>query len=225
MCRYILDGSAFHVNNRKGFFELLDIFLRSPALPAYLAAAFIKRLSRLSLNAPPAGCMACIAFVHNLLRRHPSCSVLVHREGKGGEKAALVASDAFKAAEEDPAKCKALESSLWEMETLKSHYFPQVAKFVTVLDKDLSDRVKTQELPVGDVCAASYASLMVWALLTRLKANKTPCFCFSFCFRFSVSLSAPLCRTAAALAMSGCLPRGAHTNVALRIRAAVPVCR
>ena len=33
----LLDASAFHVNNRKGFFELLDIFLRSPALPAYLA--------------------------------------------------------------------------------------------------------------------------------------------------------------------------------------------
>lgn len=135
----------------------------------YGEAAFIKRLSRLSLNAPPAGCMACIAFVHNLLRRHPSCSVLVHREGKGGEKAALVAGDAFKPDESDPAECRALESSLWEMETLKSHYFPQVSKFVHVLDKDLSDRVKTQELPVGDVCAASYASLMAEELGARVK--------------------------------------------------------
>lgn len=135
----------------------------------YGEAAFMKRLSRLSLNAPPAGCMACIAFVHNLLRRHPSCSVLVHREGKGGEKAALVAGDAYKPDEADPAECRALESSLWEMETLKSHYFPQVSKFVHVLDKDLSDRVKTQELPVGDVCAASYASLMGEELGARVK--------------------------------------------------------
>jgi U3 small nucleolar RNA-associated protein 19 len=44
---------------------------------------------------------------------------------------------------------------------VRSHYFPQVSKFVGVLDKDLGDRIKTQELPIGDVCAASYASLMV----------------------------------------------------------------
>ena len=80
----LLEPSAFHANNRKGFFDLLDIFLRSPALPAYLAAAFIKRLARLALRAPPAGAMACVAFVHNLLRRHPGCAVLVHREGKNG---------------------------------------------------------------------------------------------------------------------------------------------
>lgn len=165
----LLDASAFHVNNRKGFFELLDIFMRSPALPAYLAAAFIKRLARLSLTAPPSGAMTCIAFVHNLLRRHPGCSVLVHREGKGGEKAALVTVDPFRADEPDPARCKALDSSLWEMETLKSHYFPQVSKFVQVLDKDLTDRVKTAEIPMGDICMSSYASLMSEELQARVK--------------------------------------------------------
>ena len=166
----LLEPSAFHANNRKGFFELLDIFLRSPALPAYLAAAFIKRLSRLALRAPPAGAMACVAFVHNLLRRHPGCAVLVHREGKNGAPAPLFDEDPFVEDEDDPSKCRALESSLWEMETLRSHYFPQVAKFTRVLDRDLSDRVKTAELPMGDVCAASYASLMAEELGARVKA-------------------------------------------------------
>lgn len=48
----LLDASAFHVNNRKGFFELLDIFLRSPALPAYLAVREKKRKKKMSPSSP-----------------------------------------------------------------------------------------------------------------------------------------------------------------------------
>ena len=65
---------------------------------------------------------------------------------------ALFDEDPFVEDEDDPSECRALESSLWEMETLRSHYFPQVAKFTHVLDRDLSDRVKTAELPMG-TCA------------------------------------------------------------------------
>jgi len=56
-------------------------------LPAYLVAAFIKRLSRLALTAPPEALLMVIPFICNLFRRHPACKVLVHRpsgpEGKG----------------------------------------------------------------------------------------------------------------------------------------------
>ena len=164
----LLDASAFHVSNRKGFFELLDIFLKSTALPAYLAAAFAKRLARLALAAPPAGAMTCAAFVHNLLRRHPGCAVLVHR-GEGEECA--FAEDPFLEHEPDPKKCDALKSSLWEMATLRdAHYFPQVSKLArTIAEKDLSDRVRTAELPVGEVCAANYASLLSEELGARVK--------------------------------------------------------
>ena len=48
----LLDSSCFRAANRRGFFELLDVFLKSPALPAYLAGAFIKRMSRLAIHAP-----------------------------------------------------------------------------------------------------------------------------------------------------------------------------
>ena len=37
--------------------------------------------------------------------------------------------------ETDPAKSKALESSLWELETLKSHYHPGVATAASKIDK------------------------------------------------------------------------------------------
>ena len=168
----LLDASAFHVSNRKGFFELLDIFLKSTALPAYLAAAFAKRLARLALTAPPAGAMTCVAFVHNLLRRHPGCAVLVHRGEEGGPSAsAAFVEDPFLEREPDPKKCDALKSSLWEMATLRdAHYFPQVGKLArTIADKDLSDRVRTAELPVGEVCAANYASLLSEELGARVK--------------------------------------------------------
>ena len=44
-----------------------------------LVAAFIKRLSRLALFAPPAGIVTVIPFIYNLLKRHPGCVVLIHR--------------------------------------------------------------------------------------------------------------------------------------------------
>lgn len=50
-------------------------------LPAYLVAAFIKRLSRLALTAPPEALLMVIPFICNLFRRHPACKVLVHRPG------------------------------------------------------------------------------------------------------------------------------------------------
>lgn len=50
-------------------------------LPAYLVAAFIKRLARLALTAPPDALLMVMPFIYNLLRRHPSCKVLVHKPG------------------------------------------------------------------------------------------------------------------------------------------------
>jgi U3 small nucleolar RNA-associated protein 19 len=61
------------------FFKLADIFLASGLVPAYTAAAFAKRFARLALRAPPSGAMVALGFVHNLVRRHPSCMVLLHR--------------------------------------------------------------------------------------------------------------------------------------------------
>ena len=57
----------------------MDVFLASGLVPAYTAAAFAKRFARLALAAPPAGACVALAFVHNLLRRHPACNVLLHR--------------------------------------------------------------------------------------------------------------------------------------------------
>lgn len=59
-------------------------------LPAYLVAAFIKRLSRLALTAPPEALLMIIPFICNLFRRHPACRVLVHRPGGPAGKRGVV---------------------------------------------------------------------------------------------------------------------------------------
>jgi len=165
----LLDSSCFRAANRKGFFELLDVFLKSPALPAYLAAAFIKRMARLAVHAPPAGAILATAYCHNLLRRHPGCGVMVHREVPEGQTPKSLDADPFLPDEPDPAKCRALESSLWEMEMMRTHYHAQVSKFSEVLKKDLNDRVKTAEIPIKDICDANYSSLVHEELRARVK--------------------------------------------------------
>jgi U3 small nucleolar RNA-associated protein 19 len=74
---------SYWQTSRTRFFMLASIFLSSTHLPAYLVAAFAKRLARLSLQAPPSGCIASLVFIYNLLQRHSSCRVLIHREPKG----------------------------------------------------------------------------------------------------------------------------------------------
>lgn len=72
--------SVYHfINGRPHKPQLLDSCLKSPLLPAYLAAAFAKKLSRLSISVPPSGSLVIVVLIHNLLRRHPSINCLVHR--------------------------------------------------------------------------------------------------------------------------------------------------
>lgn len=53
--------------------------LVSSHLPVYLVAAFAKRLARLALTAPPTALLIVLPFIYNLIRRHPSCRVLIHK--------------------------------------------------------------------------------------------------------------------------------------------------
>lgn len=53
--------------------------LFSSHLPLYLVAAFAKRLARLALTAPPTALLIVLPFIYNLIRRHPSCKILVHK--------------------------------------------------------------------------------------------------------------------------------------------------
>ena len=159
----LLTPTAFLLKERATFFQLVDVFLMSAMVPAYTAAAFVKRFARLALTAPPHGTMICLAFIHNLIRRHPACNVLFHRvvedttnhkdQGWGymGEgdapppeekmekeknktkTAVVVGRDPYDPSVTDPALARAAKSSLWEIQALGSHWCPQVAQFARML--------------------------------------------------------------------------------------------
>lgn len=183
----LLAPSIFMAKHRARFFELLDSCLKSPLLPAYLAAAFAKKLSSLSLSVPPSGTLVIIALIHNLLRRHPSINCLVHREdGDGitrddakarnddeqedsGSSSRGRGIDHFNKQETDPVKTNAMRSSLWEIDTLRHHYCPPVSRFVLSLENDLTVRRKTTELAVTDFSSGSYASIFREEIRRRVK--------------------------------------------------------
>lgn len=170
---------------RSRLFELLDTCLKSPLLPAYLAAAFAKKLSRLALSAPPSGSLLVIAIIHNLLRRHPSINCLVDWQEideneafktaedenivKSGVTIAKPGADPFMSEEKDTSKCKALQSSLWEIETLRQHYCPAVSRFVASLENDLTVRAKTTEVAVKDFSSGSYGTIFSEEVGRRIK--------------------------------------------------------
>lgn len=99
---YALIGpKVFYTKHRTRFFQLLTICLsKSEMIPAYVVAAFCKRLCHSALSAPPSGALFTLAFVSNLIRKHKECACLIHR---GGGK---LLEDAFDAEENDPSKCR-----------------------------------------------------------------------------------------------------------------------
>ncbi|KAL6497948.1 hypothetical protein OROHE_026794 [Orobanche hederae] len=187
----LLEPSIFMAKHRAKFFQLLDACLKSPLIPAYQAAAFCKKLSRLALFVPPSGALVIIALVHNLLQRHPSINCLVHREGDTDtgetpdegksscgtpvdcsskrdlfEKPGI---DHFRNEESDPKDTNAMRSSLWEIDTLRHHYSHPVSRFAMSLENDLAVRTRTAEITVGDFSYGSYSTIFHDEIRRRVK--------------------------------------------------------
>mmetsp|Transcript_8253 Transcript_8253/g.24903 ORF Transcript_8253/g.24903 Transcript_8253/m.24903 type:complete len:158 (-) Transcript_8253:592-1065(-) len=129
-------------------------------------------MARLALSAPPAGAMIAVAFIHNLIRRHPSCMVLLDRApgaAADSAEASGAGEDVFDEHEQDPSKCRAVESSLWEVLRLRNHYCPQVSALCTVLDKDLIDRQRTNEVDLDVLLSTSYSALFKQEVERKLR--------------------------------------------------------
>jgi len=155
----LLDSEILHSKHRSRFFRLLETFLGSTHLPAVLVASFVKRLSRLTLNAPPAAVVTVVPWIYNILKKHPMCTFMIHRETRGTEAKELLEKegmdDPFLMEEEDPMETKAIESSLWEIVTLQSHYHPNVA----TLAKIISEQFTKQSYNMEDFLDHSYGSV------------------------------------------------------------------
>lgn len=155
----LLDRQILHSKHRSNFFRLLDTFLASTHLPATLVASFIKRISRLTINAPPSAIVFVIPWIYNLLKRHPLCTFLVHRETRDIEMKKLIreqgVEDPFLPEESDPMKTNAIDSGLWELVQLQSHYHPNVA----TVAKIICEQFTKQSYNMEDFLDHSYASV------------------------------------------------------------------
>ncbi|GAA5877688.1 hypothetical protein JCM3774_006642 [Rhodotorula dairenensis] len=163
----LLDRSILHVRYRPRFFRLLDIFMTSSHLPANLVASFIKRLARLALSASPAAIVTVVPFVYNLLKRHPSCMVLVHRSTEGDDYD--WSKDPFNPDETDPNLTNALDSSLWELAALQRHYLASVSS----LAKVFTEVMNKQSYSMEDFLDHSYATLIDTELARKI-TNRPP---------------------------------------------------
>ncbi|KAL8693131.1 MAG: hypothetical protein Q9218_001983 [Villophora microphyllina] len=162
----LLSSEILHSKHRSRFFRLLDTFLSSTHLPAGLVASFIKRLARLSLCASPSGIVVVVPWIYNLLKNHPSCTFMIHRKpehssyrpGEGMD-------DPFNMEEQDPMETHAIESSLWEIHTLQSHYHPNVA----TIAKITSEQFTKQAYNLEDFLDHSYSSMLTAELSKEIK--------------------------------------------------------
>lgn len=171
----LLDEDLLHSKHRSRFFRLMNTFLASTHLPATLVASFIKRLSRLALNAPPTAIVAIVPWIYNLLKSHPTCTFMLHREIRDPKfKAELDVEgmdDPFDPSEPDPTRTDAIESSLWEIETLQSHYHPNVAAIARII----SEQFTKQAYILEDFLDHTYQSMLQAELgLEEKPLKRTP---------------------------------------------------
>lgn len=165
----LLDADILHSKHRSRFFRLLDTFLASSHLPAVLVASFIKRLARLALNAPPAAIVAIVPWMYNILKKHPLCTFMIHRVPRSKEARARIESegmeDPFLPDELDPMETHAIDSCLWEIVQLQTHYHPNVA----TIAKIISEQFTKQYYNIEDFLDHSYQSLLEAELNKEVK--------------------------------------------------------
>lgn len=134
---------VFSAKYRHKFMRLLSQSLRSTNLPAYLVAAFVKRLAFLALHTPTPNTQFLIKQVAWLLQHHPQCQVLLHRpfstsktNDRSGSKSKSKSKSTdnaprffenYAASSRRPESSDALQSSLWELTVLEHHHLAEVA--------------------------------------------------------------------------------------------------
>jgi U3 small nucleolar RNA-associated protein 19 len=167
----LLDDGLLHSKHRSRFFRLLDTFMSSTHLPAALVASFIKRLSRLALHGPPAGVVVVIPWVYNMFKRHPACTFMMHREIRDPALQQDLNQngmhDPFLMHELDPMLTNAIDSSVWELEALQTHYHPNVATLAKIISEQFTKRSYNLE----DFLDHSYTALLDVELNRDLKKD------------------------------------------------------
>ena len=165
----LIKPAAFYARYRTRFLRLLNSCLMSSyMLPGHIVAAFCKRLCRTALiGIPPSGVLFVLGLVSNLVRKHPVCRCLVYRKA-GPDSDAM--DDVFNASCDDPAECRALESSLWELSAIEKHYHPSVSSLAKTVGKEDN---KTPLYDLNEFVSLTYKSLFDQELNEKKLAKKS----------------------------------------------------
>ncbi|KAJ7244754.1 CBF/Mak21 family-domain-containing protein [Mycena haematopus] len=155
-----LDREVLHSKHRARFFRLTELFLSSTHLPATLLASFIKRLARLSLSAPPAAVIILIPFTYNTLKRHPALMAMIHRPEDASSD-----QDPFDPVESNPLLTKAIESSLWELNSHREHYLAGVS----TLSKIFTEAFTKPSYAMEDFLDHTYGTLFDADAMRKIK--------------------------------------------------------
>ncbi|KAG7088080.1 hypothetical protein E1B28_012111 [Marasmius oreades] len=97
-------------------------------------------------------------WFYNMLKRHPALMPMIHRDGTLGN-------DQFNASETNPFITKAIESSLWEIQTHNSHYHPSVS----TLAKIFSEAFTKQKYGIEDLLHHRYSTLFETEVNRKIK--------------------------------------------------------
>lgn len=157
----ILDNSLLRKSYKFRIFYFLNIFLSSTKVPAYIIAAYMKKLARLTLEAKPRSLVAILRIISNLFLRHPILIILRDRVDDKAREYELqsdtctlrswLEDDPFDANQvRDLKATNAMDSCIWELMPLRYHEHPRVAKAANFLgdtsvpemECDLDDLVK-----------------------------------------------------------------------------------
>ena len=153
-----------------------------------------QRLCRLALTASPSAAALALGLTHNMLLQHPAVRALIHRppnwkipkaegedsDGDGGgdegddATAALLlaatSSDPFEADESDPEHCGAINSCLWEVDTLRLHACPTVASIASLFATPIT--LQTPQVDLEPLGTLTYSAL--GQLETRKRLRTAP---------------------------------------------------
>lgn len=140
----ILNENLMKKSYKFRVFFFLNIFLSSTKVPAYIIAAYIKKLARLSLGAKPRTLVAILRLVNNLFMRHP---VLMFLRNRVDDKARVLElhsntctlrqwleKDPFDPSQvADLKRTNAMDTCIWELMPLRFHEHRKVSEAASFL--------------------------------------------------------------------------------------------
>lgn len=157
----LLTPDAFSSRHRNQLFQLVELCMKSLRVPGYIAAAFIKKVARISLASPAPTLYFALPFLRKLLQLHPNCLCLIHRttstpsgssentedmmtESQRSMSEKLVAKlfdgeDPFQGDATSPLASQAISSTLWELTLLQRHFLPAVPLMVSAFSSPAED--------------------------------------------------------------------------------------